>query len=78
MPYHKLGKEAGRVPCSAFMALPVDLGMHLQGTSLLVSGNQLLNPKFRAVNFECAVYILTGEGRTDNRLGSAPLLSLSE
>ena len=78
MPSHKLRKEDGRVPCWAFMALPVDLEMHLQRTSLLVSGNQLLNPKFRAVNFEYAVYILSGEGHTDNRLGSALLLSLSE
>lgn len=29
--------------------LSVDLGMHLQGTSLLVSGPRLVNPKFRAV-----------------------------
>lgn len=78
MPYHKLGKEVGRVPYWAFMALPVDLEMHLQGTSLLVSGSQLLNAKFRAVNFESAVHILTGEGHTDNRLGSALLLSLFE
>lgn len=54
--YHKLGKEVGRAPCLVFTALSVDLGMHLPGISLLVSGPLLANPKFRAVLVVISIY----------------------